>query len=214
MPLKPFFSIPKTLREWSEWCRNTDVEPGAETVTEAMLADNAVSNRALRDSSAFSVIGNPTSSSATPSDIASGANDTFLARRAGAIQFVTLVDGDIPSGIARDTEVTSAISAHEALSDPHPGYTTAAELATAVTNHEAASDPHTGYAREGSTTVIGGAWSFSLPPVLPTYTVATLPSAATYARGLIYVSDETGGAIPAFSDGTNWRRVTDRAVVA
>lgn len=48
----------------------------------------------------------------------------------------------------------------------------------------------------------------------PAYTVATLPSAATYVRGIIYVSDETGGAVLAFSDGTNWRRVTDRAVVA
>lgn len=49
---------------------------------------------------------------------------------------------------------------------------------------------------------------------LPTYTVATVPSAATYVRGLIYVSDETGGAVPAFSDGTNWRRVTDRAIIS
>lgn len=49
---------------------------------------------------------------------------------------------------------------------------------------------------------------------LPSYTVATVPSAVTYARGLIYVSDETGGAVPAFSDGTNWRRVTDRAIIS
>ncbi len=48
---------------------------------------------------------------------------------------------------------------------------------------------------------------------LRSYTVAGLPSAAT-AGQMIYVSDETGGAVPAFSDGTNWRRVTDRAVVA
>ncbi len=48
----------------------------------------------------------------------------------------------------------------------------------------------------------------------PSYTVATLPSAATYARCTIYVGDETGGAVLAFSDGTNWRRVTDRAVVS
>lgn len=31
---------------------------------------------------------------------------------------------------------------------------------------------------------------------------------------LIHVSDETGGAVVAFSDGTNWRRMTDRSVVA
>lgn len=52
------------------------------------------------------------------------------------------------------------------------------------------------------------------PLVLPTYTVAGVPSAATYARGLIYVSNETGGATVAFSDGTNWRRAQDRAIVS
>jgi hypothetical protein len=49
--------------------------------------------------------------------------------------------------------------------------------------------------------------------VLPSYTVSTLPS-ATIAAQLIYVSNETGGAVLAFSDGTNWRRVTDRAIVS
>lgn len=49
---------------------------------------------------------------------------------------------------------------------------------------------------------------------LPEYTVATLPTASDWARRMIYVSDETGGAVPAFSDGTNWRRVTDRAIVS
>lgn len=48
---------------------------------------------------------------------------------------------------------------------------------------------------------------------LPSYTVAGLPSAAL-ARCLVYVSNESGGAVPAFSDGTNWRRVTDRAIVS
>ena len=50
--------------------------------------------------------------------------------------------------------------------------------------------------------------------VLPAYTVAALPSASKSVGGLIYVSDETGGAVTAFSDGTNWRRTTDRAVVS
>lgn len=48
--------------------------------------------------------------------------------------------------------------------------------------------------------------------VLPIYTVSTLPSASPSAQ-MIYVSNESGGAVPAFSDGTNWRRVTDRAIV-
>ena len=51
------------------------------------------------------------------------------------------------------------------------------------------------------------------------YTVANLPAAEDFdplngGAALIYVSDETGGAVLAFSDGTNWRRVTDRVIVA
>ena len=45
--------------------------------------------------------------------------------------------------------------------------------------------------------------------VAPTYAVAGLPS-ATPAGQIIYVSDESGGAVLAFSDATNFRRVTDR----
>lgn len=49
---------------------------------------------------------------------------------------------------------------------------------------------------------------------LPPYTVATLPDASEHTGCQVYVSNESGGAVPAFSDGTNWRRVTDRAVVS
>jgi hypothetical protein len=48
--------------------------------------------------------------------------------------------------------------------------------------------------------------------VLPSYTTSTLPSAAI-AGAMIYVTNESGGPVPAFGDGTNWRRVTDRAIV-
>lgn len=50
--------------------------------------------------------------------------------------------------------------------------------------------------------------------VLPTYTVAGVPTASEWTRGMIYVSDEVGGATLAFSDGTNWRRVQDRIIVS
>ena len=57
--------------------------------------------------------------------------------------------------------------------------------------------------------------SFDVAPKLPSFTVAGVPSAATYGAGsMIYVSNEIGGACVAFSDGTSWRRVTDRAVVS
>jgi hypothetical protein len=48
---------------------------------------------------------------------------------------------------------------------------------------------------------------------LKSFTVGTLPS-VTPAGATIYVSNESGGAVTAFSDGTNWRRVTDRAIVS
>lgn len=48
---------------------------------------------------------------------------------------------------------------------------------------------------------------------LRSFTVSTLPSASVAGR-LIYVSNESGGAVVAFSDGTNWRRMTDRNIVS
>lgn len=56
---------------------------------------------------------------------------------------------------------------------------------------------------------------FQYPPKLPSYTVAGLPNPSTAAAGAeAYCSNETGGAVPVFSDGTNWRRVTDRTIAA
>lgn len=49
--------------------------------------------------------------------------------------------------------------------------------------------------------------------VLPKYIIAELPSSQIDGQ-LIFVSNESGGAVPAFSDGTNWRRVTDRVIVS
>ena len=50
--------------------------------------------------------------------------------------------------------------------------------------------------------------------MLTTYTVATLPDASDYEGGMVYVSDETGGAVIVFSDGISWRRCTDRVVAS
>lgn len=45
--------------------------------------------------------------------------------------------------------------------------------------------------------------------------VAGLPAPSTLGEGaILFVTDETGGPTLAFSDGSNWRRVQDRAVVA
>ena len=52
------------------------------------------------------------------------------------------------------------------------------------------------------------------PTVLLAFSKTKLPSPARYKQTIIYVTDEAGGPVPAFSDGVAWRRVTDRAVVS
>lgn len=52
----------------------------------------------------------------------------------------------------------------------------------------------------------GTAYVESLDPFrLPTYTVSTVPTASSFSRCLIYVSDGTSNKRLAVSDGTNWR---------
>ena len=50
----------------------------------------------------------------------------------------------------------------------------------------------------------------------PKYTVAQLADipAENWEGCGVYVTDETGGKTIAFSDGTDWRRAQDRAIVS
>lgn len=51
-------------------------------------------------------------------------------------------------------------------------------------------------------------------PILESYSVVGAPNPVSAGAGaLIFVSNESGGATIAFSDGANWRRVTDNAVI-
>lgn len=52
------------------------------------------------------------------------------------------------------------------------------------------------------------------PVRLPQYGKADLPLAASYPGSMIFVSDATGGAIPAYSDGVDWRRCDSAAVIS
>jgi hypothetical protein len=64
----------------------------------------------------------------------------------------------------------------------------------------------------GSVVIGGLVWPTQL--VLPSFTVAEIASlTATPAGQMILCTNEAGGTVPAFSDGTDWRRVTDRAVI-
>lgn len=58
-----------------------------------------------------------------------------------------------------------------------------------------------------------GVSGFGGPVGLLSHLKSALPPASV-AGALIFVSDEVGGAVVAFADGTDWRRVTDRAVVS
>lgn len=51
---------------------------------------------------------------------------------------------------------------------------------------------------------------------LKSYTVAQAEAitASTALRGMIWVSDETGGAQPAYCDGTNFRRFSDGTIIS
>jgi hypothetical protein len=55
------------------------------------------------------------------------------------------------------------------------------------------------------------------PLIFKSFLVADLTgdyAASLWSGAMVYVSNESGGAVVAFSDGTNWRRVTDRAIVS
>jgi len=51
------------------------------------------------------------------------------------------------------------------------------------------------------------------PMKLVSKTVLELSTLVSSAGSIVYCTDETGGPVLAFYDGTDWRRVTDRAVV-
>jgi len=52
------------------------------------------------------------------------------------------------------------------------------------------------------------------PMKLVNKTVAQLGSLTASTGSMVFCTNESGGAVPCFYDGSNWRRVTDRAVVS
>jgi hypothetical protein len=52
------------------------------------------------------------------------------------------------------------------------------------------------------------------PVRVKSYTVAAMPDATVGAGQIVFITDESGGATIAFSDGTDWRRVADRAAIS
>jgi len=46
------------------------------------------------------------------------------------------------------------------------------------------------------------------------YAVADVPDASDNPNSIIFVTDEASGAVPAFSRGSDWHRVTDGAIIS
>lgn len=77
----------------------------------------------FRDGAANSVLGRDTSTPGAIADIVAGSDSHFLRRSAGVLGFGAIADSDLPSTIARDTEVTAAIAAALAAYAPSGTYT-------------------------------------------------------------------------------------------
>jgi hypothetical protein len=71
----------------------------------------------------------------------------------------------------------------------------------------------TGASGDLTLTANAGEVIFGSPATFKSYTLATLPSASGAGAGAtVYVTDAAGGAVPVYSDGTDWQRVKDRYV--
>jgi hypothetical protein len=162
--------------------------------TKVEASNGTITNDSFAPRAGNSVIGRPSNTDGTPSDIQM-APGQFLVNRANLIKGDTLLDADIPASIARDSEVTAAISAHEAAADPHPGYTTTAELSAAITAHEGASNPHPTYLTQTEGDALYepiGAAAAVLPDVADDYADDAAAALGGIAVGQLY---HTSGAV-------------------
>jgi|SRR5689334_4393560 len=144
MPLRAPQVYPDNQRAFDQWTRNVQVTPDDNSVTTVTIAPKAVTDDKFRDSAPASVIGRNVNSPGEPGDIVSGADDRFLVRRAGTLAFGTIGDTDIPSTLARDSEVTAGDAAVTAAFQAADA-TVAANAASALAAHVAAADPHPVY---------------------------------------------------------------------
>lgn len=126
----------------------------------------------------------------------SGDNNVFIGYRAGYQSADTSVSGSVCIG-------------------PFAGFNDLASNELVIANTDGAANVLIrGNFVTGDVT-IGNQLNADGPVRCGSYTVATVPSAATAGVGAqVYVSNEVGGAVLAFSDGTSWRRVTDRTAIA
>jgi hypothetical protein len=133
------------------------------------------------------------------------------------------VEAKVPGGwenIDRAPENTTASAAYVSLYENSTGTTGPKTNASLTYNATTGALSATSI----STPTVSSATNVTLSPAtqilnaapmrLMSRTVAELAALTVTAGAIVYVSNETGGAVVAFYDGTNWRRVTDRVVVS
>lgn len=126
-----------------------------------------------------------------------GDNNTFTDIPTSALKTKTGVVARVVTGAAGSSGDLAVWDANGDLGDG-PVASSLLTTATAATTY---------LPLDGSVTMTG-------PVVLKAYTVAGVPAAASYTGGIIYVSNETGGATVALSNGTNWVRLQDLAIIS
>lgn len=115
------------------------------------------------------------------SHTAAGLTIGHVLRASGAasFSFAAIQDADLPATIARDSEVTAAVSAHEG-----------------------AADPHTGYQKESEKGAAGGYASLDGSTLVP---VAQLPAATTAAKGVVELATDGESAANVAVQGNDAR---------
>lgn len=111
MPLRAPQVYPGDLRSFDQWARDTQITPDANSVTTTTIQDKQVTYAKFQDVSPVSVVGNPQSTLQSASEITAGSDNRFLVSRSGQLTFDILADADIPSSLARDSEVSASIAA-------------------------------------------------------------------------------------------------------
>lgn len=132
----------------------------------------------------------------------------YLSGTAGAITATPVSANAVPVGVAKSTTVlvllNSLALAGAATIRGAVNLASTLDVAGAIVGSSTGRVTALGVGTAPLATGINSAG----PVVIPTFTIATLPSASTYARGIIWISDQSGGATLAISNGTNWKILT------
>jgi hypothetical protein len=168
------------------------------------IANNAVTDAKFRTSAATSIVGRSAGTTGNVADIAAGSDGHYLRRASGALSFGAIADADIPSTIARDTEVTAAISALNLASGTYT------PTLTGVANIDATTAYACQYLRVGSVVTVSGRLDADATAAALTSIGISLPIASNLASsnecaGTAFCSELAAQGAAIFADAANNR---------